>query len=153
MSSDWVRGDLLKNFLLWNCFSDFEIISQECLVTVFKNCSRRFDPSINMLMGATCTIRRTWRNSLNIFETTGQVSKYFFRSVPWVTVFKNRSRNFDASRNMAVVNGGYLHYTDMKKFLKNVILWNRWSYFEIISQKLSFDEPFQKLLVKFSIRQ
>ena len=27
-------------------------------------------------------------------------------------------RNFDLSRNMALVNGGYLHYMDRKKFLK-----------------------------------
>ena len=40
---------------------------------------------------------------------------------------------------MALVNGGFLHYTDMKKFLKNLVLRNRWSYFEIISQESGFD--------------
>ena len=40
---------------------------------------------------------------------------------------------------MALVNGGFLHYTDMKKFLKNLVLRNRWSNFEIISQKAGFD--------------
>ena len=40
---------------------------------------------------------------------------------------------------MAVVNGGFLHYTDMKKFLKNLVLRNRWSDFEIISQESGFD--------------
>ena len=40
---------------------------------------------------------------------------------------------------MALVNGGFLHYTDMKKFLKNLVLRNRWSDFEIISQESSFD--------------
>ena len=34
---------------------------------------------------------------------------------------------------MALVNGGFLHYTDMKKFLKNLFLRNSWSDFEIIS--------------------
>ena len=38
---------------------------------------------------------------------------------------------------MALVNGGFLHYTDMK-FLKN-LLRNRWSDFEIISQESGFD--------------
>ena len=38
---------------------------------------------------------------------------------------------------MAVVNGGFLHYTDMKKFLKN--LRNRWSDFDIIAQESGFD--------------
>ena len=39
---------------------------------------------------------------------------------------------------MALVNGGFLHYTDMKKFLKN-LLRNHWSDFEIISQESGFD--------------
>ena len=41
---------------------------------------------------------------------------------------------------MALVNGGFLHYMDMKKFLKNLLLRNRWSDFEIISQESSFGE-------------
>ena len=40
---------------------------------------------------------------------------------------------------MALVNGGFLHYTDMKKFLKNIFLRNCWSDFEIISQESGFD--------------
>ena len=88
----------LKNVLLQNRWSDFEIISQECsLVTLFKNCSRNFDPSINM----------------------------------------------------ALVNGGFLHYMDMEKFLKNFLLQNCWSDFEIISQEYSLGDPFQKLFAKF----
>ena len=39
---------------------------------------------------------------------------------------------------MALVNGGFLHYTDMKKFLKN-LLRNRWSDFETILQESGFD--------------
>ena len=40
---------------------------------------------------------------------------------------------------MAVVNGGFLRYTDMEKFLKNLVLRNRLSDFEIISQESGFD--------------
>ena len=40
---------------------------------------------------------------------------------------------------MALVNWGFLHYTDMKKFLKNVLLRKRWSDFEIILQESGFD--------------
>ena len=40
---------------------------------------------------------------------------------------------------MALVNGGFLHYTDMGKFLKNLVLRNRWLDFEIISQESDFD--------------
>ena len=50
---------------------------------------------------------------------------------------------------MALVNGGFLHYTDMKKFLKNLLLPNRLSDFEIISQECSLGDPFQKEFAKF----
>ena len=40
---------------------------------------------------------------------------------------------------MALVNGGFLHYTDMKKYLKNLLRRNYWSDFEIISQESGFD--------------
>ena len=49
---------------------------------------------------------------------------------------------------MALVNGGFLHYMDMKKFLKNFFLQNRSSDFEIISQESSLGDPFQKLFAK-----
>ena len=75
----------LKNFLLQNRWSDFEIISQECAFG---------DPF--------------------------------------------QKQNFDLSLNMALVNGGFLHYTDMKKFLKN-LLRNHWSDLEIISQESGFE--------------
>ena len=39
---------------------------------------------------------------------------------------------------MALGNEGFLHYTDMKKFFKNLLLRNRWSDFEIISQESGF---------------
>ena len=50
---------------------------------------------------------------------------------------------------MALVNEGFLHYMDMKKFLKNLLLGNRWSDFELISQECSLGDPFQKLSAKF----
>ena len=40
---------------------------------------------------------------------------------------------------MALVNGGFLHYTDMKKFLKNLLRRNSWLDFELISQESGFD--------------
>ena len=40
---------------------------------------------------------------------------------------------------MALVNGGFLHNTDMEKSLKILVLRNRWSDFEIISQESGFD--------------
>ena len=49
---------------------------------------------------------------------------------------------------MALVNRGFSHYRDMKKFLKNLLLRNCWSDFEIISQECSLGDPFQKLFAK-----
>ena len=72
-------------------------------------------------------LRNRWSN----FEIISQ-------DVPWVTLFKNCLRNFDLSENMALVNGGFLHYTDMNKFIKN-LLRNRWSDFEMILQESGFD--------------
>ena len=40
---------------------------------------------------------------------------------------------------MALVNGGFLHYTDMKKFIKNLLLRNRLSDSEIILEESGFD--------------
>ena len=39
---------------------------------------------------------------------------------------------------MALVNRGFLHHADMKKYLKNLLRRNRWSDFEIISQESGF---------------
>ena len=88
----------LKNLLLRNRWSDFEIISQEC---------------------------------------------------SWGNPFQKCSQNFDPSINMALVNEGFLHYMDMKKFLKNLLLRNRWSDFEIILQECFLGDPFQILFAKF----
>ena len=49
---------------------------------------------------------------------------------------------------MALVNGGFLHSTAMKKLIKNLLLGNCWSDFEIISQECSFGDPFLKLFAK-----
>ena len=114
-----------------------------------KNCSQNLIPSKTLVAMAT-----KWNflaNSLKIFssETASRILKLFHRDVPWVTVFKNCSWNFDPSKIVALVNGGFLHYTEMKEFFKNLLLWNRGSDCEIISQICSLGDPFQKLFVKF----
>ena len=52
---------------------------------------------------------------------------------------------------MALVNGGFLHYMDMKKFLKNFFLQNRLSDFEIISQECSLGDLFQNCSQNFDL--
>ena len=50
---------------------------------------------------------------------------------------------------MALMNGGFLHYMDMKQILKNLLLRNRRSHFKIISQECSLGGPLQKLFTEF----
>ena len=63
--------------------------------------------------------------------------------------FSKMFAKFLSSINMALVYVGFLHYMDMKKFLKNFFLKNRLSDFEIISQECSLGDPFQNLFAKF----
>ena len=91
-------------------------------------------------------LHRTDMKKLLKNQTAGQISKQFHRYVPWMNLLKISSRNFDTSRNMAVMKGGYLHYMEMKKkkssSLKSLI------NFKIVSQKYSLRDPFQKLFTK-----
>ena len=77
-------------------------------------------------------------------ETADQILKKVHRDVPWVTLLKTCSRNFDLPRNMAQVNWGY--NMEMKNFLKIHLLWNPWSDFKIISKQCSLGDHFQKCL-------
>ena len=52
---------------------------------------------------------------------------------------------------MAAMGEDFLHYTDMKKFLKNLL--KPWSNLEIMSQDCSLDDPFQKLFPEILIGQ
>ena len=72
------------------------------------------------------------QNLLSDFEI---ISQECFLGDP----FQKLWQNCDLSINMELVNGGFLLYTDMKKFLKNLVHRNRWSDFEIISQESGFD--------------
>ena len=134
--------------LLPNCWANLDKLGISILWEVlFKTCSQNL-----ILSKALVTIATKWifsSNSLKIipFRTDGPI-KQFHRNVPWLAHFKNCSQNFDPSKNMPLVNVVFLHYTDMKKFLKNLLL-KHWSDFEIISQEYSLADPFQKLSVKF----
>ena len=53
---------------------------------------------------------------------------------------------FDSIKNSGC-HGNEIEF--FKQFFKNLLLWNRWSDFEIISQKCSLCDPFQNLFAKF----
>ena len=50
---------------------------------------------------------------------------------------------------LALVNGSYLHYMDMMKFLKILFLWNPWSDLKKKIPKCSLGDPFENLFVNF----
>ena len=143
----------LKNLLLRNCWSDFEIISQECSFgDTFQKCSRNFDPSINMALvnGGFLhykDMKKFLKNLLlqNCWSDFEIISQQCSLGDPFQKVFKN----FDPSINIALVSGGFSHYRDMNKFLKNLLLRNCWSDFEIISQEYSLSNPLQKLFANY----
>ena len=145
------RQQFFKHQLLLNRLANLDQTWQECSLggPLWKNCSQNLIPSKTLVAMAT-----KWNflaNSLKIFssETASRILKLFHRDVPWVTLFKNCSWNYDPSKIVALVNGGFLHYTEMKEFFKNLLLWNHWLDCEIISQICSLGDPFQKLFVKF----
>ena len=121
-------------------------------MTLFKNCSQNFDPSINMaLVNGGFLHYRDMKKLLKNLLLWNYRSDFeiISQECSWVTLFIKCSQNFDPFINMALVNRGFLHYRDMKKFLKNLLLWNCWSDFEIISQESSLGDPFQKVFAKF----
>ena len=144
----------LKNILLWNRRSDFEIILQGCsfgdpfqkLFAKFWSAQKHGSDEWGLLalyrdmkkFLKNLILRNRWSD----FEIVSQECSFG-------DPFQNLFAKCDPSVNMALVNGGFLHYRDMKKFLKNLLLWNCWSDFEIISQECSLGDPFQKLLQNF----
>ena len=50
--------------------------------------------------------------------TAGVILEKFHENIPWVTFFKNCSRNFYPSINMTLVNGSFVHYTEHEEILK-----------------------------------
>ena len=126
---------------LWNFIKIRSVVSEK----------KMFKEKVNALTDARTDGRTTdngpWHKlaglrpvELKIFfsETAGQILKKIHRNVPWVNLFKYCSQNFDPSLNLALVNGGFLHSTDMKNFLKSLLLRNRRSDFEIILQESGF---------------
>ena len=146
----------LKN-LLRNRWSEFKIISQECALG---------DP-FQKLFAKILIRRKTWPPWGEAFFTVW-TSEKFFKSL----LLRNHLSDFeiishdcslgDPFRKLSTKfwsiqkhgrhggGEGFLHYMDMKKFLKN-LLRNRWSEFKIISQECSLGDPFQKLFAKILI--
>ena len=129
--------------LLWNRWSAFEILSQRCsfgepcpkLFAKFWSVQKHgsgewgllalYEHEETLNKSSPKPLGKFWPNLAWMFlERSGchgnqmEFSKQFLRNLLLLTHFKTCLRNFDPSTNMALVNGGYLHYTGTKKFLK-----------------------------------
>ena len=89
--------------------SDFEIISQErSLADPFQKLFAKFC-NVNE-HGYGEWVLLALKGHEEIFIKSLLLRKRWSENVPLVTLFKNCSRKFDPSINMAPVNGGFLHY-------------------------------------------
>ena len=133
-----------KNPLLWNRWSDFEIISQEYSLG---------DPFQKLFA-------KVWYVHKHGSCKWGLLALYGYEQIlkkssqkPLVRFWNNFKGMFlgDPLQKLfakyLIGNGGFLHYMDMKKFLRN--LQNCWSDFEIIPQKCSLSDLSKKSLAKF----
>ena len=116
---------------------------------LFKNCSQNLIPSKTLV--AMVIKWNFLSNSLKISSPgiAGPILELFHRNVPWVNLFKKCLRNFDPSINMALVNGGFLHYMDMRKFLKKSSSLKLLSRFWNIFTGMFLGWLFKKMFAKF----
>ena len=127
-----MKKKFIKNLLLRNRWSDFEIISQGCsLCDSFQNLFAKFW-SVHKHGSGEWGLLALYRHEEEILKKSSSLkplvriwNNFTVMFLVW-PFLKNCSQNFDHSINMALVNGGFLHYTDMKKFIKNPLR-IRWS--------------------------
>ena len=100
---------VVNNFfkhLLPNCWANLD----QTLEVLFKNCSKNLIPSKTGVAMAT-----KW-NFLS-----GSLKNILCNRWSDFDPFQNFFVKFDLSINMALVNRGFLHYTNIKKFLKKIV--------------------------------
>ena len=117
-------------------------------VTFLKNCSQNFD--LNKHGSGEWGLLAQYRHEEILKSSSLELLVRFWNNFTEMFLgwpFAKIVHKILISTNMTLVNWGYLHYTDMKKFLKVLLLWKGWSDFEIIIQKCTFGDPFQKLFI------
>ena len=147
---------LKKNLRLWNFWSEFEMISQDCILcdpfqklfaklrSVKKNgCHwgggffHRVDFREILQNSSLKPPVRFWNNFTGLFHG------WLFSKIVREILIRRKKHGRHGG------GGDFWHYMDMKKFLKNLLLWNPWSDFEIISRGMFLGWPFQKFFAKF----
>ena len=149
----WSMKKFLKNLLLWNLWSEFGIISQDCSLC---------DP-FRKLFIKVWSVKKHGRCGGKAFFIVWTSEKFFKILLIWnhlsdFGLISQDSSLGDSSKIVCEIlilwktwlpGGGGGGGGNMKNFLKNVLLWNPWSYFEIISQECSLGQPFKNLFAKF----
>ena len=109
------------------------------LAHLSTTCSRG---AFRVVMCPSCVVNNFFKHLLP--QTARPIWTKLGRILPWEVLLKNCSQNLIPSKTGC--HGNEIEF--FKQFFKNLLLWNRWSDFEIISQECSFGDPFQKLFAK-----
>ena len=100
--------------------------------------------AFRVVMCPSCVVNNFFKHLLlpNCWANLDQTRQECSLGVPLQKLFTE----FDSIKNSGC-HGNKIEF--FKHLFKNLLLWNRWSNFEIISQECSFGDPFQNLFVKF----
>ena len=122
---------------------------------IFKNCSQNFDPwKDNAAMGEGdflyyTNIKKFFKNLLlwNLWSWFWNNFPGMYLGWPFSKIVRKILIHWKTWPSWGM--GDFLHYTDMKKFLKNLLLQNGWSEYGIISWDCLLCDPSQKLFARF----
>ena len=119
---------------------------------LYQGCSSHLDSSKNMAargqgLFSLYIYIENLKNLLS--ETTGPISIYFCRNVPLVILYQGCSSHLDSSKNMAARERGLFSLYFYIENLKNLLVRNHQTHFNIILQKYSFGDPLPRLFKPF----
>ena len=143
-----------KNLLIRNHWTDFNIILQKCsfgdlLPRLFKPLG--FVKKHGRQGAGLIFPIYLYRKLIKIFlsETTGPIYIYFCRNVPLVILYQGCSSHLDSPKNMATRWRGLFSLYIYIENLKNLLIRNHQTDFNIILQKCSFGNPLLRLVKPF----
>ena len=143
-----------KNLLVRNLWTDYNIILQKCsfgdpLPRLFKPFGfvKKHGHQGAGLIFPIYLCRKLKKIFLS--ETTGPISIYFCRNVPLVILYKGCSSHLGSSKNMAARRRGLFSLYIYIENLKNLLVRNHQTDFNIILQKCSFGDPLPSLVKPF----
>ena len=141
-----------KNFFLWNRWSDFEKNSQKCcLGDPFQKVFAKFWCVQKHGAGEWGLLALYWHEEI-LIKSSQKLLVWFWNNFTGMFLRWPFSKLFAQFWSVHKHNSGewgLLALYGHKKFLKNLLFWNRRPDFEIISQECSLCDPFQKMFAKF----